>query len=59
MVAGGLERARRQLVDQARWQLVDQAVPHLCVDKLEGTTAEKDRLCNPGFEYAEIKPQNL
>ena len=32
--------AKWQLVDQARWRLVEWAVPHLCADKLGGTTGE-------------------
>ena len=28
-------------------------------DKSGGTTGEQDRLCNPGFQHGEIKPQNL
>ena len=43
----------------ARWWLVEWAVLHLCVEKPGGTTGEKDRLCNPGFQCREIKPQNL
>ena len=50
-VAGGPE--------QARQRLSDQAVPHLHADKLGGTTRERDRPCNPGFQRGEIKPQNL
>ena len=42
-VAGGLGQVRQQLVDQARWQLAERAVPHLCVDKLGGTTRDQDR----------------
>ena len=51
VVAEGLEQERRQLAD---W-----GVPHLCADKLGGTTGEqdKDRPRNPGFQYREIKPQ--
>ena len=47
---------------RTRWVrqwLVDEAVPHLCVDKLGGTTGEQNRPCNPGFHHGEIKPQNL
>ena len=40
---------------QVRWQLDDQAVPHLCVDKLGGTTEEQDRLQNPGFQRWKLK----
>ena len=32
-----------------RW-LADWVVPHLCEDKLEGTTREWDRLHNPLFQ---------
>ena len=50
-VAGGLGKARR-------W-LADQEAPHLHADKLGGTTGEQDRPHNPGFQFREIKPQNL
>ena len=50
-VAGGL--------GQARWQVVDQAVPHVCADKVGGTTGERDRLHNTGLQHREIKLQNL
>ena len=43
----------------ARQQREKRAVPHLHVDKPGGTTAEQDRLCNPGFQSGEIKPQSL
>ena len=43
----------------ARWQLADWEVPHLHADKPGGTTREQDRLCNPGFQFGEIKPQSL
>ena len=39
--------------------LEDLAVPHLHVDKVGGTTGERDRPCNPEFQPREIKPQNL
>ena len=32
--------ARQQLEDQAKWRLAELVVPHLCVDKLGGTTGE-------------------
>ena len=51
VAAGGL--------GQARWWLEDQAVPHLCADKLGGTTGEQNRSHNPGFQCEEIKPQNI
>ena len=38
-----------------RWRLV---VPHLHVDKPEGTTGERFRPCNPGFQHRKRKPQN-
>ena len=69
MGSWGIEdlRAKRWLADRARWHLVDQArqwqveqaVPHLYADKSGGTTGERDRLLNPGFQHGEIKPQNL
>ena len=40
----------------ARWH---QAVPHFHEDKPGGTTGERDRLRNPGFQHWEIKFQNL
>ena len=43
----------------ARWWLAEQVVPHLCAHKQGGTTGERDRLCNAGFQSEEIKPQNL
>ena len=49
--AGGLGQARRRLAERV--------VLHLCADKPGGTTGERDRLRNPGFQYEEIKPQNL
>ena len=42
-----------------RRQLADQVAPHLHECKLRGTTGEQDRLHNQGFQYREIKPQNL
>ena len=51
VAAGGL--------GQARWWLADWAVPHSHADKPGGTTREQDRLCNPGFQFGEIKPENL
>ena len=42
-----------------RWRLVDQVSPHLHSDKLGGTTGDRDRLHNLGFQCKEIKPQNL
>ena len=44
---------------QVRQWLADQAVPHLHADKPGGTTGERDRPHNPGFQHGEIKPQNL
>ena len=39
----------------ARQRLADVAVPHLCADKLGGTTGEGDRPCNPGFQPGQNK----
>ena len=50
---------RLWLADPARRQIADWVVPHLHADKLGWTTGEWDRLCNPGFQCREIKPQNL
>ena len=47
--AGGPGQARQQLKDRGRWQLAEVVVPHVHVDKLEGTTGERDRPHNPGF----------
>ena len=57
--AGGPGWARGWLVDQARWWLAEWVVPRLHANKPGGTTRERDRLCNPGFQSGEIKPQNL
>ena len=38
---------------------MERAVPHLTADKLGGTTGERDRPSNPGFQCGEIKPQDL
>ena len=46
--AGGLGWARRRLAD---W-----AVPHSRAVKLGGTTGERDKPCNAGFQCWEIKP---
>ena len=43
----------------ARWQLAGRVILHLHADKLGGTTGERDRPRNPGFQLGEIKPQNL
>ena len=43
----------------ARQRLEDQVVPHLCVAKLGRIIGERDTPHNPGFQYQEIKPQNL
>ena len=53
-----VERMCGKVEDQGRqgWWL---AVPHSCVDKLKGTTGERDRLYNSGFQRGEIKPRNL
>ena len=52
---GGSWRTR-----QARWQQpADQMVPHFHADKPGGTTGERERPHNPGFQHGEIKPQNL
>ena len=47
---------RRGIV--VRRQLVERTVPHWHADKLGGTTGERERLHNPGFQHREIKPQN-
>ena len=44
---------------QARWWLAQQVVTHVSADKLGGTTVERDRWHNPGFQCREIKPQIL
>ena len=44
---------------QVRQWLEEWVVPHLHVDKPRGTTGKRDRLSNPGFDYGEIKPENL
>ena len=51
--------ARWQLEDRGGQRLAKQAVPYLCADKLGGTTRERDRPHNLGFQRGEIKPQNL
>ena len=43
-------QARRWLVDVVRWQILDWVFPHSCADKLGGTTGERDRPHNPGFQ---------
>ena len=43
--------ARWWLEHWARQWLVEWAVPHLCVNKLGGTTGKRDKLCNPGFQH--------
>ena len=43
----------------ASWWLVEQSVPHPSADKQGGTSGVPDRLCNPGLQRREIKPQNL
>ena len=40
----------------ARQWLEDHVAPHLCADKPEGTTGERDRPCNPAFQWGEINP---
>ena len=40
-------------------RLEDLAVPHSSADKLRGTTSERDKPHNPGFQYREIKIQSL
>ena len=58
-----VERTHRKAVvgglGQARQQLVDWAVPHSRADEPRGTTGERDRPNNPGFQCKEIKPQSL
>ena len=58
---GGMERGSQGGEDEQQggiWKirqvsqhLVDQVVPHLHADKLGGTTGERDRLRNPGFQH--------
>ena len=44
---------------QARWQLVDWTAPRLCVDKLGGTTGERDRSRNPRLQHRQNKASDL
>ena len=53
------ERLLSKTRKTAKQWLADLAVTHLHVDKPGGRTGEWDRLCNPGFQCREIKPQNL
>ena len=46
-------------MDQAKWWLADRVDPHLCTDKPGGTTRERDRPHNPGFQCGEIKTKSL
>ena len=48
-VAGGLDEAAACRLGS----------PTFSADKLGGTTREQDTPQNPGFQYAEIKPQSL
>ena len=57
--ARGKGWARRQLADQARWRLAEWVVPHLHADKPVGTTGERDRPHNPGFQCGKRKPETL
>ena len=50
-------QARLQPADTTSWQLADPAVPLLCIDKPGGMAGEQGRLCNPGLQRREIKPQ--
>ena len=42
---------------QAVWQLADPMAAHLRTDKPGGTVGEQNRLCNPGPQCGEMKPQ--
>ena len=53
----GTGQARLQLADPTRWWLADPAAPHSHIDKPGGTAGEQSRLCNPGLQHGEIKPQ--
>ena len=44
---------------QARWRLEDWVVLRSCADTLGGTTGERYRPRNPGFQCGEIKPESL
>ena len=57
--SGGWRWAAGQRRLLERWKLADWGVPHSCANKWGGTTREQDRPHNPGFQYREIKPQNL
>ena len=39
--------------------LVERVVPHFHADKPGGTTGERDRPRNPGFQCRDINPPNL
>ena len=53
----GMGQARLQLADPTRWWLPDPAGSLSRIDKPGGMAGEQGRLCNPGFQYREIKPQ--
>ena len=55
----GTGQARLQLADPPRWWLADPLAPHSRIDKPGATTGERDRLCNPGLQFREIKPQSF
>ena len=60
MPRAGVERmAARQWTGWSRQRLVVWVVPLFPDDKPGGTTGERARPCNPGFQHGEIKPQNL
>ena len=67
--AAGVERMHSKSADgeckvdaggpgRARQRLAEGPVPHLYANKLGGTTVERDRPHNPGFQHGEIKPQS-
>ena len=40
-------------------EAAERAVPHSSADKPGGTTGDRDRWSNPGFQHKEIKTQSL
>ena len=63
-LVGGAEAGSWDREDKRQgsgWRMGEAAagVPHLCVDKLGGTTGERDRPRNPGFQHGKRKPQNF
>ena len=56
----GAGQARLQLAHPTKWWLADPVAPHLHRDKprfISGTAGERSRLCTPGLQCGEIKPQ--